>query len=151
VPAGHRLVIEATAQGSLVRLAQGAAPASSAADAVLADRMNLILLNSGVLDTTGPVAQQRAQRSFGPAGGKGMALVQFAGPIRPEWYAALQASGVKRVEHAHHRGAGLHQRHLVVERAAHLEHQLGAVRARSVGDPGGFERGLALGGALDGL
>ena len=79
---------------SLVRLAPGAAPASSAADAVLADRMNLILLNSGVLDTTGPVAQQRAQRSFGPAGGKGMALVQFAGPIRPEWYAALQASGV---------------------------------------------------------
>src|SRR5690348_2289349 len=76
---------------SLVTLTAGN---TAMAGAVLADRMNLILLNSGVLDTTGSVARERAQRSFGKPGGTGMALVQFSGPIRPEWYAALSSSGV---------------------------------------------------------
>jgi hypothetical protein len=76
---------------SLVKLTTGN---TAMTGAVLADRMNLILLNSGVLDTTGSVARERAQRSFGKPGGTGMALVQFSGPIRPEWYAALSSSGV---------------------------------------------------------
>ncbi|HST28866.1 MAG TPA: S8 family serine peptidase [Rudaea sp.] len=78
---------------SLVRMAGGVA-GQAVEGAVLADRMNLILLNSGVLDTTGSVARERAQRSYGKPGGTGMALVQFSGPIRPEWYAALSSSGV---------------------------------------------------------
>ena len=78
---------------SLVRMATGNAT-QAMAGAVLADRMNLILLNSGALDTTGDVARQRASRSYGEPGKTGMALVQFGGPIRPEWYAALTRSGV---------------------------------------------------------
>jgi hypothetical protein len=76
---------------SLVTLTSGN---TAMTGAVLADRMNLILLNSGALDTTSSVARERAQRSFGKPGGTGMALVQFSGPIRPEWYAALSSSGV---------------------------------------------------------
>lgn len=78
---------------SLIRMANAdATPAI--AGAILADRMNLILLNSGALDTTGAVARERLQRSYGSPGGTGMALVQFGGPIRPEWFAALSRSGV---------------------------------------------------------
>lgn len=78
---------------SLVRMTTGNAMQASVG-AVLADRMNLILLNSGALDTTGSVARERAQRSYGMPGGTGMALVQFSGPIRPEWHAAVLNSGV---------------------------------------------------------
>lgn len=78
---------------SLVRMATGNS-VQTLSGAVLADRMNLILLNSGALDTTAAVAKQRTQRSYGKPGGTGMALVQFSGPIRPEWYAALSRSGV---------------------------------------------------------
>jgi uncharacterized repeat protein (TIGR01451 family) len=78
---------------SLVKMTGGVA-GQALQGAVLADRMNLILLNSGALDTTGDVARQRAARSYGEPGKTGMALVQFGGPIRPEWYDALTKSGV---------------------------------------------------------
>lgn len=78
---------------SLIRVEQSAG-AKPLEGAVLADRMNLILLNSGVIDTTTTYARSLSQGSYGPSGGKGMALVQFAGPIRGEWYEALTKSGV---------------------------------------------------------
>ncbi len=62
----------------------------------LADDNNVVLLNSGAIDTTTPEAQ--AMRSAGSAGGgKQMRLVQFAGPIRPDWYQALGDTGVRIV------------------------------------------------------
>jgi subtilisin-like proprotein convertase family protein len=68
---------------------------SSSQDAQIVDDNNLVLLNSGTIDTTTPDAQ--AMRSAGNGGGKQMRLVQFAGPIRPEWYKALGDTGVRIV------------------------------------------------------
>ena len=60
------------------------------------DDYNKVLLNSGAIDTQTAAAQ--ALRSTPAAGaGKDMRLIQFAGPIRPEWYQALQATGVRIV------------------------------------------------------
>ena len=47
---------------------------------------------------------------------------------------ALQAGGIERIEHADHHAAGPGVRHLAVQRAAHLEHDVGSVSARGIGD-----------------
>ncbi len=62
-------------------------------DAQVRDEDNLVRLNTGVIDTSRPEiqAQRKALESFS---GKRLHLVQFAGPIKPEWYQALQATGV---------------------------------------------------------
>jgi hypothetical protein len=59
---------------------------------VLTDE-NRILLNSGALDTTLP-AVQALRKPRGVFNGKAMHMVQFAGPVKPEWYAAMAATGV---------------------------------------------------------
>src|SRR5882724_8435324 len=61
-----------------------------------ADENNLILLNSGTIDTTSRKAQTRRVRANGFSG-KQMSLIQFAGPIQPEWYQSLVATGVRVV------------------------------------------------------
>lgn len=67
----------------------------------LRDDSNLIFLNAGRIDTSTPEAQaeRRAGRLSGDAkaagGGKGLRLIQFVGPIKPEWYAEMEATGVK--------------------------------------------------------
>ena len=64
--------------------------------AEIKDDYNKVLLNSGAIDTQTTAAL--ALRSTPTAGsGKDMRLIQFAGPIRPEWYQALQATGVRIV------------------------------------------------------
>ena len=64
------------------------------------DEDNLILLNSAVLDTTKTELQQdRRKRVSLEDGESALHLVQFAGPVRPSWYAALQATGVKIVNY----------------------------------------------------
>ena len=60
------------------------------------DENNLVSLNAGAIDTTTPDAQAKRTASNGKSG-KGMRLIQFAGPIRPEWYQALVATGVRVV------------------------------------------------------
>ena len=65
-------------------------------DAQVVDENNLVLLNSGAIDTSTPAAQALRVAPDG-AGGKQMRLIQFAGPIQPEWYAALVATGVRIV------------------------------------------------------
>ena len=63
---------------------------------------NLILLNAGPIDTTpggggaggGAGAKVEARAKFE---GKAMHLVQFAGPIKPEWLSALERTGVRIV------------------------------------------------------
>lgn len=64
--------------------------------AELSDENNLISLNAGAFDTTTAEAQS-LRRPSGNFAGKRMHLVQFAGPIRPEWYAALAKTGVEIV------------------------------------------------------
>ncbi len=85
--------------GSFVLMEANGTVASSvtgSGNAEVVDENNLIQLNAGAIDTTTPAAQ--AQRGLSGAGpGKGMRLIQFAGPIRPEWYQALVATGARIV------------------------------------------------------
>ena len=60
--------------------------------AQLVDENNVVSLNAGAIDTTTPDAQAKRTAISGK-NGKGMHLIQFAGPIRPEWYQALVATG----------------------------------------------------------
>jgi subtilase family protein/HYR domain-containing protein len=64
----------------------------------LRDEDNLIMLNAGSIDTT--TSQGLALQTANPGGERGakrMHLVQFAGPVKPEWYDALSATGVEIV------------------------------------------------------
>ena len=58
-----------------------------------ADGQNLILFNTGAIDTTAPEAVSQSSKAL--AAGKQLHVVQFPGPITPEWYARLQATGVE--------------------------------------------------------
>ena len=81
--------------GSFVLLAVNDSVANSR-NAQIVDENNLVLLNAARIDTTSPAAQ--AMRSARSAkAGKQMRLIQFAGPVRPEWYQALVATGVRVV------------------------------------------------------
>ncbi|MCG3149010.1 MAG: hypothetical protein PCFJNLEI_02462 [Verrucomicrobiae bacterium] len=59
---------------------------------------NLIALNSGPIDTTQPAAKGQRQ-PLANFTGRRLHLVQFAGPILPDWLAALQKTGVKLVDY----------------------------------------------------
>jgi hypothetical protein len=62
------------------------------------DEENLILLNATVLDTTKPELQQARALYHNAAGSeKALHLVQFVGPVKPEWYAALAETGAEIV------------------------------------------------------
>src|SRR5436305_8568834 len=71
-------------------------------DAVeLSDEENLVMLNTGAIDTT----KSEAQISRLPIGafiGRRLHLVQFAGPVKPEWYDALARMGVRIVAYIPH-------------------------------------------------
>ena len=69
---------------------------STTKGAQMVDENNLVLLNAGAIDTTTADAQAKRATNVGRSG-KGMRLIQFAGPIRPEWYQALKATGVRIV------------------------------------------------------
>ncbi|HQR35495.1 MAG TPA: S8 family serine peptidase, partial [Blastocatellia bacterium] len=62
------------------------------------DESNLILLNAGIIDTAREEVQA-LRRNAGKASGKttGMRLVQFVGPVKPEWHDALSRTGVRIV------------------------------------------------------
>ena len=62
-----------------------------------ADDLDFIELNAGRLDTRAPDVMAR-RRAIAPAAGSRLHLVQFVGPIKPEWREALEATGV-RVAH----------------------------------------------------
>jgi subtilisin family serine protease len=67
----------------------------SAGAAKNADAQNLLHLNVGVVDTTTPAATALNRKSTEVGDERQLHLVQFPGPIKPEWYAALEATGVK--------------------------------------------------------
>ena len=75
-----------------------AAKANNLAGVETGDENNLVLLNSGSIDTTTSEAQDmRSAKGGGATTGRQMHLIQFAGPIMHEWYDALVATGVRVV------------------------------------------------------
>ena len=69
--------------------------------AELRDDYNLILLNAGRLDSTRPEVKA-LRRPIGRFAGKRMHLVQFAGPIQPEWRRTLLGAGAQIVDYIPH-------------------------------------------------
>src|SRR5262245_22601784 len=74
-----------------------AATVSGNANVQSADENNLLLLNSGSIDTSTDAAQKLRVTKGGGGEGKQMHLIQFAGPIRGEWYQALANTGAEIV------------------------------------------------------
>ena len=66
--------------------------------AQLRDEDNVVRLNAGAIDTSQPETQT-ARKSVASFSGKRLHLVQFAGPIKPEWFEALKATGVRIVHY----------------------------------------------------
>ena len=69
----------------------------STGGAANADAQNLVLLNTGALDTTSANAAELGTKSLAVTGGKQLHLVQFPGPIKPQWMTLLEATGVQVV------------------------------------------------------
>lgn len=75
-----------------------AAETAGRGDVASADEMNVIQLNAARLDTTTPtVKAMRGARA--PFWGRRLHLVQFAGPIKPEWRDELEKRGARVVTH----------------------------------------------------
>ena len=67
------------------------------------DEEDLVLLNTRPLDTRGDEVQARtAARPVETFAGRRLHLVQFAGPVKPEWHAALAATGAEIVTYIPH-------------------------------------------------
>ncbi len=62
---------------------------------------DIIALNTGALDTTRPEIQALKQQVDTAAGNR-LHLVQFAGPVKPEWLAALEQTGVRVITYIPH-------------------------------------------------
>jgi len=62
-----------------------------------ADGQNLILFNTGAVDTTAPAVFANRGKALTLGSDKQLHLVQFPGPIKPEWYAQLEATGAQIV------------------------------------------------------
>ena len=65
-------------------------------EAQLRDEHNVVRLNAEEIDTS-RAEVQAARRPVESFSGKRLHLVQFAGPIKPEWFEALKATGVRIV------------------------------------------------------
>src|SRR6266481_1391956 len=59
---------------------------------------NVITLHAGHLNTTSPEVQA-LRKPVAIGSGKRLHLVQFAGPIKPEWHAELEKTGVKVIDY----------------------------------------------------
>ena len=93
---GARVVAD---YGSFVLLEANDALANSVAgnaSAEIVDYNNLILLNARRINTTTPHTQS-IRGAQGANSGNQMRLIQFKGPIRPEWYQALVSTGARVV------------------------------------------------------
>jgi uncharacterized repeat protein (TIGR01451 family) len=62
------------------------------------DDSNFIELNAGPLDTLAPAVQAQ-RKAIAPAAGRRLHLVQFVGPIKPEWHEALAGTGIQVVHY----------------------------------------------------
>ena len=104
VAQGGRVLADYGSYKLIEATSAAAAALAAGAQAELRDDNNLILLNSGAFDTSTFSARMaksgRANRvKAGNPEGKGMWLVQFVGPVKPEWYAELEATGVRVVNY----------------------------------------------------
>jgi len=61
------------------------------------DDFNDILLNAGTINTALPHGQSLRGMKMHAGGGKRLHMVQFSGPIKPEWYKEMAATGVQVV------------------------------------------------------
>jgi subtilisin-like proprotein convertase family protein len=69
----------------------------------LSDEENLILLNSGILDTTDSELQEnRVTQPRTAVSSSALHLVQFVGPIKPAWYHDLLKTGVVPIAYVPH-------------------------------------------------
>jgi subtilisin-like proprotein convertase family protein len=80
------------------------APLIQAGRAEARDEEDLVLLNTRALDTRSDEAQARtaARAPVETFAGRRLHLVQFAGPVKPEWYAALVGTGAEVVTYIPH-------------------------------------------------
>jgi hypothetical protein len=78
--------------------ADAAAVATVGTAAVLRPELNLILLNAATLDTRAP-GLRMAKAMAGNFTGQRLWLVQFAGPVRPEWRSGLEGDGARVVSY----------------------------------------------------
>jgi hypothetical protein len=94
----------------------------------MADEFNVVHLNVPI-NTTSRGARELAQERQRLGSGKRLHVVQFAGPMRPEWFSALQKTGVRIINYLPHNA------YLVYGDAASLERvsRLGE-DARQTGD-----------------
>lgn len=65
------------------------------------DEYNLVLLNAGSLDTRNPAVKQ-LRLAVGNFAGRRLHVVQFAGPVRPEWARALKDTGAQLIDYIPH-------------------------------------------------
>ena len=91
------------------------------------DEDNVVMLHSGAVDTTLP-AVQGARRAVPAFNGRRMHLVQFAGPIRPEWYRALVATGVRVVSYIPNNAYLVYGTHGALQRVSTLGGEDGSVQ-----------------------
>jgi subtilisin-like proprotein convertase family protein len=80
------------------------APLIQAGRAEARDEEDLVLLNTRALDTRSDEVQARtaARAPVETFAGRRLHLVQFAGPVKPEWYAALAGTGAEVVTYIPH-------------------------------------------------
>ena len=72
--------------------------AAKADGAQPADESDFIQLNATQLDTRAPEVKA-LRKAAGTFAGKRLHLVQFVGPVKPEWHDALEATGVRLVHY----------------------------------------------------
>ncbi|HVM60227.1 MAG TPA: choice-of-anchor D domain-containing protein [Verrucomicrobiae bacterium] len=65
--------------------------------AVRANYLNRIELSTATIDTTSGEPKIPAALRFHPSGGKDLQLVQFVGPVRPEWLKQIRDAGDARI------------------------------------------------------
>ena len=84
------------AKGSFLSRCLGILLASGLQFATAQESSHCLYLNTGRLDTTAPVALRQAGS---PRAGSSAELIQFIGPIQPDWYSALRQTGVQIVSY----------------------------------------------------
>ena len=78
------------------------APLIHAGRAEARDEEDLVLLSSRPLDTQGEDGRALARTMIERFSGRRLHLVQLAGPVKPEWYAALERTGAEVVTYIPH-------------------------------------------------
>ena len=81
----------------IVETSQSPADATQIPGVESAEAMSVIRFNSGDLNTRLPEEQAR-RRAVGTFPGRRLHLVQFIGPVKPEWHAQLEATGARIVD-----------------------------------------------------